>query len=148
MPGGPGAPATPVSPYKVQIDTNTWGLINPNKCIICDLLYLLCLLVNHRNPGYHQHPVKGRKGTLKTSEGTLDIISCTPPLVQVHNRHTQWHTFSPFCPGRPGNPMLPDSPCKQKVSVYNKRPVARKHAGRPVTQATMARYKDVNLNTV
>lgn len=147
MPGGPGAPATPVSPYKEQTDINICkGLANLNSFIICALLYLLYLLVNHRYPGYRRHPVKGRKSTLKTSEWTIHITSSIPPLVHVHNRHT----FSPFCPGGPGNPMLPDSPCKHKVSVYNERPVpvTRKHAGRPVTQATVACCHDVNLNTV
>lgn len=145
MPGGPGAPATPVSPYKEQTDLNICkGLANPNSFMICALLYLLYLLVNHRYPEYRQHPVKGRKGTLKTSEWTLHIIPWIPPLVRVHNRHT----FSPFCPGGPGNPTLPESPCKQKVSVYNERPVTRKHAGRSVTQATVACCHGVNLNTV
>lgn len=55
--------------------------------------------------------------------------------------HVQVHTVHTFCPlwaGAPVNPILPESPCGQKASVYFDCLVISKHARCPGTQAAMA----------
>lgn len=123
MPGGPGAPATPLSPCQGQTDiTICKGLANPTGLLIWVLRCLLCLLVSRRSRGSPPHPGTGRRGRIKTRQWTL-------PHGLKNWSSSSRHTFSPFCPGGPGKPVLPESPCKQKVSVYQQPPLPRRHAG-------------------